>query len=268
MKNVIFGKKYINNQLLLDRFPGAISAYSLRLLTESYTGPCLTVRRSAGGTTANIGFVDGYLDVATMVAFASGSQNLLVDVWYDQSGNGRHMAQTNTTPKPWIINATNLVTIGSKVALECRPSALFNDSFPSSATQPISTFDVLKPDSDIVGWVWGFNSNTRAFGKYTGGYRLQFGETFNAAQTNNLKHDCIFSLVNSTSSKIKTSEGLQSGNAGINGFVTNRKGLLSFGASQTNAFVGRFQEHIQYNSDMSAVADQIINNQKIYYSVS
>jgi hypothetical protein len=177
------------------------------------------------------------------------------------------MNQTNTTPKPWIINATNLVTIGSKVALECRPSALFSDLFAGLGVQPISTFDVFKPDSDILGYIWGYNSNNRTFAKIPGGFRLHYGNIFDVSQTNPLIHCATFTLINGSNSILKTQENTTIGNAGTATNPGNRKGLLSFGAASTNAFIGRFQEHIQYEQDLSSIANLILQNQKNFYGI-
>ena len=43
--------------LLLDTYPGVIGAYSLRKLSNSYTGAAIEVRRSSDSATQDIGFV-------------------------------------------------------------------------------------------------------------------------------------------------------------------------------------------------------------------
>jgi len=43
---------------ILDEYPGAAAAYSLRLLNTDYTGDAIVVRRASDNTTQNIGFID------------------------------------------------------------------------------------------------------------------------------------------------------------------------------------------------------------------
>ena len=70
---------------LLDLYPGASSAYSFRKLRSAYTGNC--IRAYKGGVFLDIGFVNNYIDISTLMTFA-GSGNVEIITWYDQSGNG------------------------------------------------------------------------------------------------------------------------------------------------------------------------------------
>ena len=80
-------------QLLLDAYPGASAAYSFRLLRNDYTGQCCRIRESVGNTETDIGFVDGYVDIATMETF-KGAGNIFVVTIYDQSGNARDISNS------------------------------------------------------------------------------------------------------------------------------------------------------------------------------
>jgi len=82
------GGEAIVEQLLLDLFPDAAAAYSLRLLRAVYTGPAIRVEETDTNTTKDIGFLpNGDLDVADLLDFV-GSFDGLVKIIYDQSGNG------------------------------------------------------------------------------------------------------------------------------------------------------------------------------------
>jgi hypothetical protein len=97
-------------QLLLDAFPNAAAAYSLRLLRSAYTGNCIEVRRSSDNTTQNIGFVNNVLDTASLLSFV-GAGDGFVRTWYDQSGNGLNYSNTNVdTTQPRIVNSGVLET--------------------------------------------------------------------------------------------------------------------------------------------------------------
>lgn len=72
---------------------GPAAVYSVRLAVSGYAGKCMNVRRSSDNTTADIGFIGNDMDIAGALAFANGS-TLYVTKWYDQSGNGLDVSQT------------------------------------------------------------------------------------------------------------------------------------------------------------------------------
>lgn len=58
--------------LLLNEYPNAAAAYSLRLLDNTYTGSAIRVRRAVGSPSEkDIGFVNNELDVADLQSFAA-----------------------------------------------------------------------------------------------------------------------------------------------------------------------------------------------------
>jgi len=104
--------------LLLDSFPGAGAAYSLRLLDKDYTGNCLMVRRSNGDST-NIGFVNNYLDTVSLKSFCgtTSSDTCYVRTWYDQSGNAVNVEQTTSTLQPYIVRGGAITYDSTTVAI-------------------------------------------------------------------------------------------------------------------------------------------------------
>jgi len=102
--------------LLLDAVPGAAAAYSLRQLSNSYTGPVVTVRRSSDDAEAD--FKASEIDDGTLAAFC-GAGDGFVKTWFDQSGNtGRDASQGTAASQPKIVDSGSLVTEGGKPALE------------------------------------------------------------------------------------------------------------------------------------------------------
>jgi SPP1 family predicted phage head-tail adaptor len=88
--------------LLLDLYPSASVAYSLRKLRTAYTGSAVRVRRSSDNTEQDIGFVAGQLDTASLLAFC-GVGDGFVQTWYDQSGNANNAIQTTAASQPIIV---------------------------------------------------------------------------------------------------------------------------------------------------------------------
>jgi hypothetical protein len=96
--------------LLLDLYPSAAAAYSVRKLRSAYTGSAIRVRRSSDNTETNIGFTAlGNLDESALTSFCSGT-NGFVTTWYDQSGNGYNATQTTAASQPQIVSSGSVIT--------------------------------------------------------------------------------------------------------------------------------------------------------------
>ena len=94
---------------LLDLYPNAAAAYSLRKLRSGYTGSAIRVRRSSDNTEQDIGFTStGDLDTTALTTFV-GANNGFVSTWYDQSGNNRNATQTNTALQPIIVSGGTIL---------------------------------------------------------------------------------------------------------------------------------------------------------------
>lgn len=103
--------------LLLDLYPSAAAAYSVRLLRTAYTGSAIRVRRSSDNTEQNIGFDgSGNLDTSALTSFCSGT-NGFVTTWYDQSGNSRNATQTTAANQPQIVSSGAVLTLNGKPVL-------------------------------------------------------------------------------------------------------------------------------------------------------
>jgi hypothetical protein len=103
--------------LLLDVYPGAAAAYSVRLLRTAYTGSAIRVRRSSDNAEQDIGFVAGNLDTTSLTTFCSGT-NGFITTWYDQSGNGNNATQTTASNQPQIVSSGSVINVNSKPCLQ------------------------------------------------------------------------------------------------------------------------------------------------------
>ncbi len=112
----------------------ALLALGLRKLSRSYTGNALQVRNSVGAlgnlafdsndevsassivtiTAAGTGFTVG--SSYPLTAFANGG-NVTVRIWYDQSGNNRHLSQSTVGNQPYLMLNGNFVQVNNKVSL-------------------------------------------------------------------------------------------------------------------------------------------------------
>lgn len=156
-----FGESY-----LLEDFPNAALAFSLRLVNPDYEGDCLRIMRGTDNATQDIGFVSGVVDVASMIAFCNVTDgNGYIQYWRDQSGNGRDVDRLSPGVMPQIIS-------GGAVILENgKPAIRFVES---NQDQLLSTYRLQ------------FNASTVGVINMTTGFGTQFawGQFNNNGQNN------------------------------------------------------------------------------------
>tara|TARA_R110002167_G_scaffold249109_1_gene455215 strand:- start:306 stop:1226 length:921 start_codon:yes stop_codon:yes gene_type:complete len=105
-------KPATGGSLLLDTYTGAAAGHSLRRLSSTYTGSAIKVQDNVGGSTLDVGFdSNGELDTSAIAAYG-GSNDVFVETWYDQSGNGDNAVQATSANRPKIYDgATGAVTL-------------------------------------------------------------------------------------------------------------------------------------------------------------
>ena len=137
--------------LLLDLFPNAAAAYSLRKIRAAYSGSAVRVRKevSTVSSETDIGFLaDGTLDTVSLLTFASDADggDVFVVTWYDQSLSN-DATQGTAANQPKIVSGGILVTEGSKPAIDFDGGVTYNSlekQFASSLSQPVTIFGVMK----------------------------------------------------------------------------------------------------------------------------
>lgn len=98
---------------LLDTYPSAAAAYSVRLLKSDYAGSAMEVRiDTVGQPLYDIGFdANGDLDTADLISKAAGNDAFVV-TWYDQSGNANNAQNTTASSQSKIVNSGSIITAG------------------------------------------------------------------------------------------------------------------------------------------------------------
>lgn len=114
----------------LDAVSGDVwAAFGTKRLLSSYTGSLVNMREDGGNTNQDIGYTfDNQIDEAAINSFLGGNNGFL-EIWYDQSGNGRNFQQTVDANQP-----------SYSTALE-KPSFDWNgiDQWLDDATNPTAT---------------------------------------------------------------------------------------------------------------------------------
>ena len=252
----------------MAEFGGAAAAYSVRCLTA--VGPaalCMKVRRDSDNATQNIGFdSNGDLDTAAIASFC-GAANGYVDTWFDQSDNGHHATQSDTTRQPQIYNGSSVITENGRPALDGNGSSTLSTGRNYAAT--FSAYAVVHAPSDALGNVYS-GTNERGLLQI-----VNFGSVYRILISSGTglltqpagdapDHNLVSLVYNGTSSTIHHQGSLvASGNAGTDS-VTNMQ-LLSRGVF--NPTTNLVSEIIFYESDHSANRTAVESNLNAYYSI-
>lgn len=148
----------ISCSYILDQYPNAAVAYSLRKLDCDYTGYAIRVRRSSDNSEQDIGFTsNGDLDTATLKTFV-GTNSGYVVTWYDQSGNTSNITQSTAGNQPRIVNAGVVERKGIKPAVR----------FLSASSTYLNGGDILDLSELYFNWYSATDvptANGSAFGK-------------------------------------------------------------------------------------------------------
>jgi len=259
---------------LLDQYPGAAAAYSLRRL-GSYGGDVVEVRRSSDSATDT--FTASQITNGDLVTFC-GVGDGFVSTWYDQSGNANNATQATTTAQPKIVDAGSLVTGGLDFdGVDDYLKATFGTSTSESNYALISVATL--PDSTINQTIIGTGLTDGTFGgedawffKRRSGLanELSLNSGTTSIATSPAGVPSIESLFESYSDSVNTklySNGAELVSAtsvnidGQNLIIGNRSDI---GAVRAN---GMFAEIIVYYSDQSANRTGIETNINAAYTI-
>jgi hypothetical protein len=140
---------------LLDFYPGATAAYSLRTIKASASLlPVVRVRRSSGAPSEE-NFTSTQITDGTLASFCAGTDGF-VSVWYDQSGSGNNAVQASAGNQPRIVSngVVETDTSGGK------PAIIFGSGFSLTISPTITTasncafFTVTRNTNSSGTWAW------------------------------------------------------------------------------------------------------------------
>ncbi len=125
----------------LNNTPNA--AYSTRLLSSTYSGNAIKVRRSSDNTESDIGFnTNGELNETALISFVGGGDGF-VTVWYDQSGNANHVINNTIGTQPQIVFSGTVYKMNGKPAIKGSASQNTRLTTASSVTATINEYSVV-----------------------------------------------------------------------------------------------------------------------------
>lgn len=262
--------------LLLDVYPGAAVAYSLRKLRAGYTGNCIRVYSTAAGNPSlDIGFVNNVLDVSTLQTFI-GANTGIVTIWYDQSGNGNNAVQSNVNNAPRIIISGVLQTLNSKPAIKNDGTNLDFSTPVGPVNTNISIFMTAKGDSlsQVGVLLGGSGAPTVFFGSYDntspgtaigGGLNGTYNFVSTVPNYNTINYTIFNGIINSTNYFIyqnNTNYTISPSPAGL-----NPTSFAFLGKYNNAGGFGKYSEVVIYKSDQSSNRTGIVNNTNSFYTI-
>lgn len=147
---------------LLDLYPNASAAYSVRKLRSDYEGAALRVRRSGDNSEQDIGFVSTDLDTTSLLSFVGANDGFVV-TWYDQSTNG--LNTTNSTAsqqRQIVVNGVLITDNGKPASKDIATSTQYSTSTPVYAVDSpdVWTFSVQNAEDTAANTSYIFGANT------------------------------------------------------------------------------------------------------------
>ncbi len=267
------------SSLLLDTYPNAAAAYSLRKLRTAYSGSAVRVRRSSDNTEQDIGFTGNNLNTTELTTFV-GAGNGFVTTWYDQSGNAQNATQTTQASQPRIVNSGVVQLTNSKPSLyfdgvnDFLTGSALSNYITASTFSNISVFNpiVLTTNNTLL------ESNDALWIDSTNGYAGVFFKSTNnlfAGVYSNVLHQVSIPITANT--QITSFAKLVSGNVSIsknNGTFANATASnitvltnnLTIARSNVYAELNA-QEIIFYKTDQTSNVNEMNTNINTYYAI-
>jgi len=280
------GVRAVPSDLLLDLFPGAAAAYSLRLLRISYMGPAIRVQRTSDDTIQDIGFLaDGTLDIPALQSFVQNNDGL-INIIYDQSRNGIDInVQGNDVRKPKIIIAG---------VLQTTPIGVVSLNFDGTDDVLVSTLSLPSPASQMFRFgVWqktvllnnptnynldapnqSVTRRTSAHAAFAVGTiflddgntttdRLQTGISFNDL----LSHQYTFIKIAGTDNQKIKRDGIEliAKTQESTSTIVSKIAIGNFGDGGTNPAAMQWEEFVVYLIDVLSDVSAIESNQSSFY---
>jgi hypothetical protein len=269
---------------LLDVYPSASSAYSVRLLRAArYNNALLRGRRSSDNAEVDI-FVDSNYQLSlnsnitsrtsgTTLGTWAGANSVFVTTWYDQSGNNNNATQTTAANQPSIVVSGVLQTDLGKAALTF--SGTTNLQATVNWTNLFSTYTVARLNSLSPAVQAYFRDNGAVNSTGVIAFNAPRVDTYRVrtsvvslSQTNaafGITTKLITLASDTTTGYAYLNNALQASNA-VSGNVGTIMYIAANGIGNTGGIVGPMSEWITYpsNSNLSLINTNINTFYGIY----
>jgi hypothetical protein len=207
--NIVGGSAPVE-QLLLDEYPNAAAAYSLRELSTAFVGqPVVRVRRSSDNTEQDFTATD--ITDGTLTTF-TGANDGFVTTWYDQSGNGVNVVQASATRQPQLVDNGVVILENGKPTVFYGLISITNIKALGTTSeyiipQPTNYFSVARLNTDNTSFLFDRrtlgSSERQAFSEEFNGVGIGMfaGTSLRLTSNPSIKTTLYEALFNSTNSK-------------------------------------------------------------------
>lgn len=257
---------------LLDQYPGASLAYSLRELSSAWVGQDVIRVEESGGSTQQ-DFTAAEITDGTLVAFCGANDGYVV-TWYDQSGNGRDLTSSGVAPRIVIAGTLQLDVTGFPVinssSLDNGLDVVYDAGTMGYLNEDCSIFTVTTANPDAgSGALFGTGATSfLVYGRWAGsGNRGIFingvGNSGPNPSTENMSVVSAFAL--SDGFNLGYENGTERVNsAGTTSYELGSVALWRRGTASCNYETAEF---IFYESDQTANRAAIEAEQNAYYGI-
>jgi hypothetical protein len=252
---------------LLNQYPGAAAAYSLRKLSGAVSN-VVRVRRASDNDEQD--FTAAEVSDGTLESFC-GVGDGFVETWYDQSGNGNDATQSVAASQPKIVDGGSLVSGG--LDFDGVNDLLNTSVIPTDVATMIGVaeWDANASSQTIIGARDSANQRSHLIQSSAGFATMGVAAASitGSAITQNTTY-LIFGSYNGSTRLLSTDGSVVTDELGTNpSNTTYGYSLGALNTAGTNDFFmdGTLAEVIVYNSDQSANRTAIEGNINDYYNI-
>jgi hypothetical protein len=247
--------------LLLDLYPNAAAAYSLRQLRAGVAN-VVRVRRSSDNTEAD--FTAAQVSDGSLATWVGAGNDGFVRTWYDQSGGVNHAVQSTTANQPQIISSGSLVFEGSKPALSFNGTSQFLQASSLVVPQP-ATFMFVAKKINTSHYFDGAISRITIFG-LTNNISFFAGAQLTSSSFASNVHALVFATALSGVGRLHFNSALRidNGSVGANQLSSLLIGRQTTGINFANQTM---QELVIYPSDQSEIRGAMESAVNAHYAI-
>lgn len=268
----------------IDEFPNTAAAYSLRELTDTWSGqPVISVRR--GGDNAISDFTAEEITNGTIITWSSaGDGNAYVTIWKDQSGNSFDISQSDPASQPQIVSSGALIQSGSKPAIDFNGTSHYLINAGSlTYTSGVSWYAVIDTDvNDAQDRIWcddivgaqgfvNFYSNGSFSINNGSGYKTATLVSLSETPNQEIRSFNFNSSTGRANGSINLENTDLSSVSGWNNLPISTSSAANVGVGGAGNggqhLDGKLQELIVYTSNKGAQRSFIVDNINSYYSI-
>lgn len=261
-----------------------IFAYSLRLISSSYAGNLIKLRRSSDNATSDFGPSGGlgsFVDWTAITTWrdAAGAASAYIDTWYDQTGNGYHLSQATLAEQPLLSFTSPPLGLTACIYFDGVNDTLYHDAGTDDfCNNQMTSYTCYRPVGNTFSSMQviqaapaapltaHFRTNRYSTQKRTYWNNVQ-ANSASIGTTGNNEH-CI-DYWNGTNVGYNIDDGTYTGTGATSG--NNNEQLILIGGSATggsNPYTGWMAEWIWFDSyQSSGTQDAIRDEQNGVYSM-